>query len=279
MSLALSMPEDLTPRQVQTLKDTICKGATDQELELFVQICNSSGLNPFMKQIYAVPRGSKGGPTSIQPMVSIDGFRLIAERTKCYAPGREPTFVYGQNKKLHSATAYVKKKLPDGSWHEVTATALMQEYEQHSPIWQGKPHVMLAKCAEAMALRRAFPANLSGLYEENEINVKEMRGPEEDKPLLDAIPRATLDEVSKFQELYAQTTPAIKKLIDDRKSKDKISSDFDMPQELCNNFIRHMEAKLPAKVEVKQAPTVIESEKIEPKSEPKEDIRQMEAFL
>lgn len=274
MSLALSMPDDLTPRQIQTLKDTICKGATDQELELFVQICNSCGLNPFMKQIYAVPRGSKGGPTTMQPMVSIDGFRLIAERTKCYAPGREPTFVYGPNKKLYSATAYVKKKLPDGSWHEVTATALMQEYEQHSPIWQGKPHVMLAKCAEAMALRRAFPANLSGLYEENEINVKEMK-PEEEKGALDAISKATLDEVSRFQELYAQTTPAVKKLIDDRKTRDKIVSDFDMPQELCNNFIRHMETKLPPKVEVKEIPTVIESEK----NESKEDARQMEAFI
>jgi phage recombination protein Bet len=162
------------------LKRTIFKGASDDELELFFMVCKRTGLDPFMKQIYPVPRWDKNANRNVMTMqTSIDGFRLIAERTGRYCPGREPMHNYDENKRIVSATAYVKKLTSDGTWHEVAATAYYQEYVQKgkegnpSKFWAQMPHLMIAKCAEALALRRAFPAELSGIYTKDEMNQAE----------------------------------------------------------------------------------------------------------
>lgn len=169
-------------KKLELLKTTICKGSTDDEFQLFVHVCQKTGLDPFMKQVYAVKRyDSKERKEVMSIQTSIDGFRLIAERTGCYAPGREPTYTYDDKNNLISATSYVKKMTRDGSWHEVAACAHYEEYVQcfkdketgkmnPSQFWNKMPHVMLAKCAESLALRKAFPAELSGLYTQEEMS-------------------------------------------------------------------------------------------------------------
>ncbi len=150
--------------QIQLLKTTICKGSSDDELKFFIYACQRTGLDPFARQIYSVPRG---GQRVIQ--TSVDGFRLIAERTGRYSPGREPTFVHDKDGNLYSATAYVKKQTKDGTWHEVAASAMMMEYDGKNNFWKKMPYLMLAKCAECLALRKAFPAEMSGLYGQEEM--------------------------------------------------------------------------------------------------------------
>lgn len=150
--------------QIQLLKTTICKGSSDDELKFFIYACQRTGLDPFARQIYSVPRG---GQRVIQ--TSVDGFRLIAERTGRYSPGREPTFVHDKEGQLVSATAYVKKQTKDGTWHEVAASAMMMEYDGKNTFWKKMPYLMLAKCAECLALRKAFPAEMSGLYGQEEM--------------------------------------------------------------------------------------------------------------
>lgn len=159
------------------LKATICKGATDEEFELFMHACKRTGLDPFMKQVYAVKRwDSSLGRQTMTIQTSIDGFRLIAERTGRYAPGRKTELEYDENKNLVSATAYVKKMTQDGTWHEVSATAFFEEYAQKTKdgkltsFWMRMPKVMIQKCAESLALRRAFPSELSGLYTVDEMS-------------------------------------------------------------------------------------------------------------
>lgn len=152
--------------QISLLKRAICKGSTDDELKLFMHACERSGLDPFMRQIYFIKQ--KDGRMVI--MTGIDGYRVLAERTRSYVPGKETVFSYDQNKNLVSATSYIKKMASDGSWHEIAATAFMSEYKANTPIWNAKPHVMLAKCSEALALRRAFPADLSGIYVKEEMD-------------------------------------------------------------------------------------------------------------
>lgn len=153
------------------IKRTIAKGSTDEELELFIHACKRTGLDPFMKQIYAVKRWSAADKREVMTMqTSIDGFRLIAERTGRYAPGAEPKYHYNDKGELVSATSFVKKMTLDGTWHEIAATAFFDEYAQRkkegglTQFWEKMPHVMLAKCAECLALRKAFPAELSGIY-------------------------------------------------------------------------------------------------------------------
>lgn len=161
----------------ELLKRTICKGSTDEEFELFYHACKRTGLDPFMKQVYAVKRWDSSAKREVMTIqTSIDGYRLIAERTGRYAPGREPTYSYNADGEIISATAYIKKQTPDKTWHEVSATAHWQEYVAKNKegiptsFWNKMPHLMLAKCAETLALRKAFPAELSGIYTIDEMS-------------------------------------------------------------------------------------------------------------
>lgn len=153
-----------SPDQIALIKNQICKGASDVELQLFLHVCHKTGLDPLVKQVYSVKYG-----TDRSIIVGIDGFRSVAERTGCYAPGKESTFSYDPQGRLKSATAYVKKMTRDGTWHEVSASAFWAEYGSDKQFWQKMPHVMLSKCAEAIALRKAFPNELSGLYTQDEM--------------------------------------------------------------------------------------------------------------
>jgi len=165
MSHAITTHEDIDDKK-ELIKRMFCKGSSDDELELFMHACKRSGLDPFMKQIYCIKRG----PTmTIQ--TGIDGFRLLADRSGNYTPGRESTFTYDDKNKLVSATAYLKKRTTaDNIWHEVSATAYMDEYSSGQNLWTKMPRTMLAKCAEALALRKAFPAELAGLYTKEEMD-------------------------------------------------------------------------------------------------------------
>jgi phage recombination protein Bet len=148
-----------TREQVETIKQTVARGASDAQLALFLQTCKSRGLDPFTKQVYFTPQGI---------IVSIDGFRSIAERTGCYAPG--PTrFEYDDKGNLVAAFVTVRK-LVAGTWFDLEESAYLEEYMGSSPIWKAKKRVMLSKCAESRALRRAFSSELSGIYESSELD-------------------------------------------------------------------------------------------------------------
>ncbi len=154
---------------VQLIKDTFAKGATDDELALFLQTVKRTGLDPIARQLFLVKRYDAKLKTEVMSIqISIDGFRLIADRTDKYVPSKDPTFVF-KGGTLESATAYIKKFV-GGVWHDISATAYYDEYVQETKegqpnrMWQKMPRLMLAKCAESLALRKAFPAELSGLY-------------------------------------------------------------------------------------------------------------------
>lgn len=172
--------QDYLDERSQLLIDTICKGASPHEMELFLHVCRKTNLDPFMRQIWPVFRYNKDlRRDAMTIQVGIDGFRTIAERTGKYSPGQEPSYRYDENGNLISATAFVKKMTSDGTWHEVSANALLDEYVARkkdgnpTSFWENKPHIMLAKCAEALALRRAFPAEMSGIYSEEEMQQAE----------------------------------------------------------------------------------------------------------
>jgi len=199
--------KEFSHEQIDLIKQTVCKGATDSELQFFLCVCLKTGLDPFMRQIYSIPRA---GQRTIQ--VSIDGSRSIADRTNRYMPGRKPTYAYNNKGELFSATAYVKKMASDGSWHEVEGEALFSEYNPgNNPIWKKMPHTMLAKCAEAIALRKAFPSHLSGLYAKEELDqadVKEIAIEDRQvnvKPLY-----INKDQVYEINALLEQVSPVVK---------------------------------------------------------------------
>lgn len=165
---------------IDLLRETICKGCTPQDFKLFMMVCQRTKLDPFAKQIYAVPRwDSKLNRNSMTIQTSIDGFRLVAERTGKYAPGRATEYQF-ENGKLISATSFIKKQTSDGTWHEVSYTAFLEEYCQRmkdgrpTKFWSDMPRVMLAKVAEAACLRKCFPMELSQIYTREEMAQSEV---------------------------------------------------------------------------------------------------------
>lgn len=180
---------DFTPEQVQLIKSQIAPKATNDELKLFLNQCKRTGLDPFSRQIYAIHRkaynpitGHNEEKMSIQ--TSIDGFRVIAERSGNYAGQDEPVF-NEIDKKLISCkvTVYRFKSTQKYATPQRYAAAvgvaywdefvqLVDEYVDKkktgkkipSAMWAKMPHTMLSKVAEAIALRKAYPQDLSGLY-------------------------------------------------------------------------------------------------------------------
>jgi phage recombination protein Bet len=156
----------MTPEDRDNLiRKTVAKDLSNEEFEKFKHIYKSTGLDPLLNHIYCLPLNGR-----ISFHASIDACRMTAERTGKYSPGKETVFEYDAKGKLISATAFVKKMTPDGTWHEIGYSAFMSEFGSSRGVWATKPRVMLSKCAEMNALRRAFPAELSGLYAEEELD-------------------------------------------------------------------------------------------------------------
>jgi phage recombination protein Bet len=186
MAQAISKVED----QTALIKETFCKGLESDEISLFLAVCKRSGLDPFIKQIYAVKRKDwKLGKDVMTVQTSIDGLRLIADRTGRYAPGeKEPKYEYDAQGRLKTATCYVKKQTKDGTWHEIGVPVFYNEFVQTfrdknsgelrpTNFWLNMGHNQLLKCSEAQGLRKAFPQELSQIYIHDEMHQAYNEGP------------------------------------------------------------------------------------------------------
>ena len=211
-------------RKMDLARRTVAKDCDAAEFDQFIHICNAVNLDPLRRQIYAFVFG-KDDPAKrrMSVVTAIDGYRAIAERTKCYRPDEKaPRIEYSEEAKCPSKNplGIVRAevtvfKFSHGEWHPVTAEAYWDEYapiieggeggfewvdtgqfypKDHptkagkpkrkkvpigdvvecldplKPNWRKMGRVMIAKCAEAQALRRAWPDDFAGLEVDEEVD-------------------------------------------------------------------------------------------------------------
>lgn len=158
--------------QVDLIKQTIAKDATNLELQMFLAQCKRTGLDAITRQIYFIKSNGK-----VQVQTSIDGFRLIAERSGDYEGQTKPEWcgLDGVWKDIWFSHDVLPAAARIGVWKRgfreaLYAVAIFDEYAQRSQngdlafMWNKMPSLMISKVAESLALRKAFPNQMSGIY-------------------------------------------------------------------------------------------------------------------
>lgn len=174
---------EFTPEQKDLIKSTICVGATDDELKYFLYVAQKTGLDPFTKQIYSVSRwDSKQGRNVRTIQTGIDGYRVVANRTQ-QLEGVEGPYWCGEDEIWKDV--WLKKEPPAAAkvlvWRRGCKTPFVgvakldsfiqtDKFGNPTSFWKKMPEVMIGKVAEAIALKKAFPQDLSGLLSEEEVN-------------------------------------------------------------------------------------------------------------
>lgn len=180
------VPTAMTRERVELIKRTVAPGATDDELQMFVQVCERTKLDPFARQIYAIKRRQKDEASgqwreAITFQVSIDGARLVAERSGKYAGQLGPLWtddgetwreVWLKREPPKAAkVGILRRDFKEPLWAVATWEQYVAKTRDGTPtsMWQKMGPLMLAKCAEMLGLRRAFPQELSGVYSREEM--------------------------------------------------------------------------------------------------------------
>lgn len=179
------------------IQRTMMQGASKDDVALFVATCERTGLDPFARQIMPSSRNVKKDDKWITVwtwLVTIDGLRKIAVDSGDYEGqegpwwcGKDGTWkeIWTEDKPCFAAKVLVHRR---GFRQGLSGIAKYDSYVQRKKdgqpnnVWANLGDHMTAKCAEALALRRAYPNEMAGLYTTDEMEQAEFTVPDEAKP-------------------------------------------------------------------------------------------------
>jgi phage recombination protein Bet len=183
-AIEISQPDKLaiTSEHKDLARKTIAKDLTDAEFSLYLYECNRQGIHPLDRMLIPIKRNdTEAGEKRLTFITTIDLFRSRAADSGDYAGNEDPSFEYLEGAVNPQAATSIVWKMVQGQKCPFTATARWKEYypgDKQGFMWRNKPHVMLGKCAEALALRKAFPKQLAGLFVAEELERPDDAEPE-----------------------------------------------------------------------------------------------------
>lgn len=170
---ALAVTED----QLTLAKNTVAKGLDDNEFALFTYNCHRQGIHPLDGLLVPIKRkDTDSGNFKLTFVTTVDLLRSRAADTNEYAGSDDAIFQYREPAVNPQEALVTVWRFVQGVKCSFSATARWSEYypgDKQGFMWKTKPHVMLGKCAEGLALRKAFPKQLAGLYLEEELQQQE----------------------------------------------------------------------------------------------------------
>ncbi len=167
--------------QVELLKNTYAKGATDIEFRMLIAVGNRVNADPFKREIYLIPFWDRNArKMSKTPVVGIDWYRKQAGKSKNYAGQGEAEFGEKiQSNGIEHPDWAVVPIYNRNFEHPIRVKVFWDEIvkldKQGNALssWRTMPRTMLAKCSEAQGIRRAFPEEVGGVYTEDEMVMPE----------------------------------------------------------------------------------------------------------
>ena len=159
----------VTDEDLDLVRATVARNATPEQLKLYLYDCRRQRVHPLDNLLHCTIRGGK-----YVPITSIDLMRSRAAETGEYAGQDDAVIIWntlGDTPYPEAATVSVYR-IVQGQRVAFVATARWNEYkpDNYAGLWGKMPSVMISKCAEALALRKGFPTQLAGLYEQAELD-------------------------------------------------------------------------------------------------------------
>ncbi len=174
---------------IRTIKETVCKGATDSQFRMFIEVCKATGLNPWLREIWFVP--------AVGVMAGRDGYLRVANEHPQF-DGMSTTVERDEKGVPLKATCSVWRKDRN---HPITCEAWYSEYRKSSNVWQTYPSAMISKVAEVLALKRSFAIN--GIVTEEEIGEQKLQAQDAQNEVRDR----------RIKELSAPTSAQVRELV------------------------------------------------------------------
>jgi phage recombination protein Bet len=181
----LDRPARFSEETRKIILDTCCGGASSQEAQELIAIAELRGLNPLVGECYFVKRWDTVRQREVWAVqVSIDAMRIKAEETGLYLGQDEPEFEYSGADHTLPTLARVRvyrKDFPRPIIGVARYSEFVQKKKDGAPtrFWKDMPHNQLGKCAEAQALRKAFPKRFAQIYTPDEAGRDEAPTPGE----------------------------------------------------------------------------------------------------